>query len=437
MVFLKFSRFNFKFSHPFSHPLFTFIKFNFTMKIVFELRKEKIAQNGLIPIQLVLRHDGKRIRKNTGFSVLESHWNGHRVKPNLKKEPNNNYEITNNELQLIEEKVNKLFLFLKGNDIPFSVEKFNEIFEKKEEPSDNKFDFFSCFEEYIEKGKLTKTPNTIKGQNTIKNYLEFFCKENGFSLSFDNIDDAFFEQLRDYSYETKKMKQNYFAKVIKVLKSFLNWATEKGYNTKRAFEKFKATEHDIDIVYLSFDELMKLYEKDFDNDRLSQVRDFYCMGCFTGLRFSDLSKLHLANISEDHIVLSIQKTKTQNHAIKLNKYAKAILEKYKGTIYEPLPIISSQKFNEYIKECCELAEITQPFTIHWFVGNKKKSLTQPKCKFITSHTARKTFITNSLLLGMEPKAIKKIANIKKDAVLDKYMKVTEAFTDEQMNKAWG
>lgn len=101
------------------------------MKIVFELRKEKIAQNGLIPIQLVLRHDGKRIRKNTGFSVLESHWNGHRVKPNLKKEPNNNYEITNNELQLIEEKVNKLFLFLKGNDIPFSVEKFNEIFEKK------------------------------------------------------------------------------------------------------------------------------------------------------------------------------------------------------------------------------------------------------------------------------------------------------------------
>ena len=407
------------------------------MKIVFELRKEKIAQNGLIPIQLVLRHDGKRIRKNTGFSVLEIHWNGHRVKPNLKKESNNNYEIINNELQLIEEKVNKLFLFLKGNDIPFSVEKFNEIFEKKAEPEEDKFDFFSCFEEYIDKGKLTKTPNTIKGQTTIKNYLEFFCKENTITLSFDKINDDFFEQLRDYSYQIKMMKQNYFAKVIKVLKSFLNWATEKGYNTNREFEKFRAVEHDIDIVYLSFDELMKLYEKDFNNDRLSQVRDFYCMGCFTGLRFSDLSKLHLANISEDHIVLSIQKTKTQNHAIKLNKYAKAILEKYKGTIYEPLPIISSQKFNEYIKECCELAEITQPFTIHWFVGNKKKSLTQPKCKLITSHTARKTFITNSLLLGMEPKAIKKIANIKKDAVLDKYMKVTEAFTDEQMDKAWG
>lgn len=407
------------------------------MKIAFELRKEKMNQNGLIPIQLVVRHNGKRIRKNTGHSVLEQHWSGHRVKPNLKKEKENNYQLINQDLQEIEEKVSKLFLYLKANGIPFSTEKFNELFENKEELSQNTFDFFKCFDDYIEKGKLTKTPNTIKGQTTIKNYLEHFCKEENISLSFDKITGDFFESLRDYSFETKKMKQNYFAKVIKVLKSFLNWATEKRYNTNREFEKFRAVEHDIDIVYLTFDELMKLYEKEFESDTLSHVRDFYCMGCFTGLRFSDLSKLHLSNISEDHIVLSIQKTKTQNHAIKLNKYAKAILEKYKGTIYEPLPVISSQKFNKYIKDCCEEAEIIQPFTIHWFVGNKKKTLTQPKCKFITSHTARKTFITNSLLLGMEPKAIKKIANIKKDAVLDKYMKVTEAFTDEQMDKAWG
>lgn len=304
------------------------------MKIIFELRKEKVNQNGLIPIQLIVRHEGKRIRKNTGFSVLEHQWTGHRIKPNLKKETDNNYQFVNQELQEIEDKVSRLFLFLKVNNIAFSKEKFNELFEKTEDIAQNTYDFFKCFSEYIDKGKLTKTPNTIKGQTTIKNYLEFFCKENSITPTFDKIDNDFFEVLRDYSFQTKKMKQNYFAKVIKVLKSFLNWALEKGYNTNRDFEKFKATEHDIDIIYLTFEELMKLYEKEFDTDRLSQVRDFYCMGCFTGLRFSDLAKLHLANISEDHIILSIQKTKTQNHAIKLNKYAKAILEKYKGTIYD-------------------------------------------------------------------------------------------------------
>ena len=407
------------------------------MKITFELRKEKVTQDGLIPIQIVVRAEGIRIRKNTGFSTKEVFWNGSRVKPGNKRE-DNNYQVINDELQKLEGRVSDIFLFLRINKLEFSKKLFLEKYESKEEITVSpELDFFKCFDDYIDKGKPMKTYNTIKGQVTVRNYIEIFAKEKGFKITFDIIDEGFFELLRDYSYQTKEIKQNYFCKIIKVLKSFLNWATDKGYNSTRDFEKFKASDHDIDIIYLSFEELMKLYNKDMKSDKLSQVRDFYCMGCFTGLRFSDLSKLHLANISDDHIVISIQKTKTQNHAIKLNKYAKEILNKYKGTIYEPLPVISSQKFNEYIKDCCELAEINQSFTTHWFVGNQKKSLTQPKHRFITSHTARKTFITNSLLLGMEPKAIKKIANIKKDAVLDKYMKVTEAFTDEQMDKAWG
>ena len=408
------------------------------IKYVFELRKDKVTQDGLMPIRILFRIGSSVIKRNTGLNCKPEDWQNNRVKANTKKEKYYGYDSINEKLSEIESKIQDISLFFRASKIKPTKELFLEKYDYEEKVViTTEYEIFKCFEEYIEKGKLTKTPNTIKGQITVKNYLELFCKEKNISLSFDEVNNDFFDSLRDYSYEVKKMKQNYFAKVIKVLKSFLNWAIEKGYNTNREFEKFKAAEHDIDIVFLTFEELMNLYNYQFESDRLSQARDFYCMGCFTGLRFSDLSKLHLANISEDHIVLSIQKTKTQNHAIKLNKYAKAILGKYKGTIYEPLPIISSQKFNEYIKECCELAEITQPFTIHWFVGNKKKSLTQPKCKFITSHTARKTFITNSLLLGMEPKAIKKIANIKKDTVLDKYMKVTEAFTDEQMDKAWG
>ncbi len=407
------------------------------MKIAFELRKEKITQDGLIPIQVVIRVDGIRIRKNTGYSTKEIFWNGSRVKAGIKRE-DNNYQLINDALQKIEGRVSDIFLFLRVNKLQFTKNIFLEKYDSKDEVAVTAdLDFLKCFDDYIEKGKLVKTYNTIKGQVTVRNYLKNFAEKQAFTTSFNIIDENYFDLLRDYSYKTREVKQNYFCKIIKVLKSFLNWATEKGYNTKRDFEKFKATDHDIDIIYLSFEELMTLYNKDMKSDKLSQVRDFYCMGCFTGLRFSDLSKLHLANISDDHIIISIQKTKTQNHAIKLNKYAKEILKKYKGTIYEPLPVISSQKFNEYIKDCCELAKINQPFTSHWFVGNQKKSLTQPKYKFITSHTARKTFITNSLLLGMEPKAIKKIANIKKDAVLDKYMKVTEAFTDEQMDKAWG
>jgi site-specific recombinase XerD len=406
------------------------------MKVSFELRKEKVSSSGLIPVQFVLRADSVRIRRNVGVSVQEKYWDGSRVKPNLKKEPSNNYHHINDELQKVEERINDIFFFFRANKLPFSKELFLSKFDSEVEVKAITIEFFECFREFIDGGKLTKTYNTVKAQTSVMNFLKQFETDCASKILFETVNDVFFEELSRYAIKERKIKNNYFAKIVAVMKSMLRWSIKKGYNENRKFEDFRASEHDVDIVYLTFEELMCLYNHHFENNRLAHVRDFYCMGCFTGLRFSDLSKLHLANISDEHIVISIQKTKTQNHAIKLNRYAKAILEKYKNTVYEPLPTISSQKFNDYIKECCELAGIIQQFTAHWFVGVEKKSITQPKYKFITSHTARKTFITNSLLLGMEPKAIKKIANIKRDAVLDKYMKVTEAFTDSQMDNAW-
>ena len=404
------------------------------MKVIFELRKEKATANGLIPIQFIVRAEGVRIRKNVGFNTKEIYWTGSRVKPNLKKEEDNNYQFINDELQKIESKVNDIFFFFRANKLGFSKQKFLEQFEAKKDEINSNFDFFDCFEEYLTSGSLIKSYNTIKAQRTIKNYLKTFEEETGFVITFDKLNDLFYEELMKYSFFEKEIKNNYFAKIIAVLKSFVRWSIDKNYTTNRDFEKFKGIEHDVDIIYLTYDELIKLYNHDFENSRLNHVKDFYCMGCFTGLRFSDLSQLHRANITETHINISIQKTKTQNHIISLNKFSKEILDKYRGTIYEPLPKISQQKFNDYIKDCCEIIELDKPTTITWFIGTKKVQNTVSKHQLITSHTARKTFITNSLLLGMEPKAIKKIANIKKDAVLDKYMKITEEYTNQQMDK---
>ena len=404
------------------------------MKVNFELRKEKITSNGLIPIQFIVRAEGIRIRKNVGVSTKEIYWTGSRVKPNLKKEEDNNYQFINDELQKIESKISDIFFFFRANKIPFSKETFLEHYESEGKRTISEIEFFECFEEYLTLGTLSKAYNTIKAQTTAKGYLESFQNETGFKISFNNIDDHFFEELMKYSFFNKKIKNNYFSKIVAILKSFLNWSTEKGYNKNREYEKFKSKSHDVDIIYLTFDELLRLHNHDFGNSRLNHAKDFYCLGCFTGLRFSDLSQLKSANITENHISLSIQKTQTQNHIIKLNNFSKEILDKYKGTIYEPLPNISIQKFNDYIKECCEIVEINQPVTITSYVGTKKLQNTFPKYQLITSHTARKTFITNSLLLGMEPKAIKQIANIKKDEVLNKYMKITEEYTDMQMDK---
>ena len=61
---------------------------------------------------------------------------------------------------------------------------------------------------------------------------------------------------------------------------------------------------------------------------------------------------------------------------------------------------------------------------------------EPKWKLITNHTARKTFITNSVVPGMNTKTIKDITGHKKDSVFNKYVKISEEFKKLEMNRTW-
>ena len=63
--------------------------------------------------------------------------------------------------------------------------------------------------------------------------------------------------------------------------------------------------------------------------------------------------------------------------------------------------------------------------------------TVPKHKLISSHTARKTFITSSLVLGMSEVAVKKISNHKKDEHFRKYVNVAQSYINDEMDKGWG
>lgn len=131
------------------------------MKVNFELRKEKTTSNGLIPIQFIVRAEGIRIRKNVGVSTKEIYWTGSRVKPNLKKEEDNNYQFINDELQKIESKISDIFFFFRANKIPFSKETFLEHYESEGKRTISEIDFFECFEEYLTLGTLSKAYNTI------------------------------------------------------------------------------------------------------------------------------------------------------------------------------------------------------------------------------------------------------------------------------------
>ena len=78
------------------------------------------------------------------------------------------------------------------------------------------------------------------------------------------------------------------------------------------------------------------------------------------------------------------------------QHALPILKKYNYN----LPAISNQKFNEYLKDIGEIAELNQPVRIIRFSGVKEVQIRQPKYEFMSSHMARRTFVTIMLEKGV-------------------------------------
>ena len=409
------------------------------MQVSFHLRKDKISKAGLAPIRMVIATNGFKIFKAVrGVRCSESNWDKRkeRVKPPKKKEEYNNYIEYNKIIDELEANLKKLNRYILLNNITPTKEYILEKYDSGLEKVDITHSFFPCFEEFIETCKPIKVPRTIKSYVTTRNFLRDFESTTSYKLTFESIDNNFFEKIQNYTFLIRKNKNSYLAFIVKVLNTFMRWAYDKDYHENFKFKKFKVRIDEIEIIYLTMDELMNLYNFEFESKRLNQVRDVYCFNCFTGLRISDTSALKPSNILEDEITLTIQKTRTANTRIPLNQFSKAILLKYKNTIHEPLPIISQQKFNKYIKECCELAEINTPITITRYIGQKRVDKTVPKYQLITSHTARKTFVTNSLVLGMKEIVVRNITGHKKEESFRRYVKIAEDLKRSEMDNTW-
>ena len=160
--------------------------------------------------------------------------------------------------------------------------------------------------------------------------------------------------------------------------------------------KFKSINFKSDTVYLNTDEIRELQTLDLTRDpRYDRVRDMFVIGCYTGLRFSDLTKITPQHIENGMIELSRSKTGKAVFIPMANDVVN-ILAKYNNT----LPKISNQKYNEYLYEVCKKSELLQKeITVNEIKGGKKFTITKPKHDFVCSHTARRSFATNEYKAG--------------------------------------
>jgi len=383
-------------------------------------------------VYLFLRFNSYKLKYSTGQKIHPKFWNEEKQRA---KETKNfpGYEGFNSLLKNMGEIAEAHYRTLLNNGEEPTPEKIreylNEKFYKNAITTSGKITFFDFIEKLIQTSNKSKA--TIKQYKLTYSNLYEYATCSSQKIDFDSIDVSFYDDFMRFLLN-KNYSTNTLGARIKNLKVFMNEAVESGLTNNIQFrnKRFKKPQEKSESIYLTIDEVNHIYNLDLSNiERLDKVRDLFIIGCYTGLRFSDLIQLRDENLIDNKTKLKVKTQKTGEFVvIPLHRYIKQILEKYNGI---PPRLISNQKMNEYLKELGQLAAINDEVMISTTRGGNKHCETFYKYQLITVHTARRSFATNAYLNDIPTISIMKITGHNTEKAFLTYIKISQ---EENANK---
>lgn len=278
--------------------------------------------------------------------------------------------------------------------------------------------FNNRFKEFIKYNTQVNSILTVKKFETLQTRLEEFEEEKRYKISFESIDLVFYDKFHHFLLSLKNAKieggvgilNDTVAKYFSSMKSFMQWALDRGYHKNTIFQhkQFAAKKRaKNEIVTLTEDELNKLYKYDLaNNPKLERVRDVFCFATFTGQRWSDIECFKKDDIKEDAWEFMSFKTKKMI-TVPFKGFISPALDILVKYNYQ-LPLISQQRFNDYIKDVGKLIKINESVEIKRFSGKELIVIKKPKYDFMASHMARRTCITILLQKGVPPTTVMKL-----------------------------
>ncbi|WP_051201374.1 phage integrase SAM-like domain-containing protein [Christiangramia portivictoriae] len=251
-------------------------------------------------------------------------------------------------------------------------------------------------------GEVGSSKATITKYNTIKTKIENFEKHTRKKYRLTDVNLKFRNAFLKYLLEKDKLARNTAGRYLKFLKTICLDAQRYGYQVSPELPLVKGFKVEVEKIYLTFDEIEKISNTEFEEEHYKAARDWLVIGCFIGQRVSDLLKLTNENIvkykGRNFIELVQQKTKTKV-TILIHPKVEEILKKYKWDFppkYSKNFDSSKAKFNLYIKHVAfeaGLEEKIEGAKIHE-KKNRKESGVFPKWQLVTSHICRRSFATN-------------------------------------------
>lgn len=396
---------------------------------MFYLRNPKSKKETPIVIQYYLS-SGSYFRYSTGYKIHPEDWdNGMPIK--ARGEKGKNLKYIESRLINISDRVNRAIQDADINGVLLTSDFIQGYLQAKEKLTR----VTEAFDMFIETRTKTKsiTNNTKIKYKQVKKLVEKYEKHSGSVLTFDKVTADFKQKFLEYSYNELGHVDNTVGRNIGHIRTIISWAKDQGIHHNEGYKALKRFTVEADRVTLTLDEVMILYNEKFKESRHTKARDIFLIGVFSGQRFSDYSVFDRSDLQEGFIIKRAQKTnETSIIPVDNNPYLKALLDKYDWNI----PSISNQKLNEYIKEACEIAKINTSFKFHTSQGVEKTPVVKEKWELVSTHTARRTFITLALERGMTYKQVMKQTGIKKVETLLKYDHASKASIGEAIKKVF-
>ena len=276
---------------------------------------------------------------------------------------------------------------------------------------------------------------TTKHYITTKNVLLKYQKTLPKPLSFEDINMDFYNDFlrwcKNVPYKkTKKGELLYYAlntigSHFKEVKVFMNYANDKGWTTSKGYmhKNFKVLEETSESISLDIHKIYKIYDLDLSNNkRLDQVRDLFCIDCWTGLRYGDLHQVSPDKFIDNDKKIKLRTYKgNRNIVIPLHQMIMDIVAKYDGKLP---PVPTDYEINRCLKIIGRLAGITEKFSKTTTRRGKRVSKSYFEWELITVHTARRSFATNMVLAGLPRDVVMGLTDHSTEKSFNKYIKMS-------------
>ena len=380
----------------------------------------------------------KRTLISTGFKINPQHWD---EKRRWIKKACPEYDEITTSLNIMISKIGEILVYAKNNSIDPTTEFVMMELEKNKEyeQKNSRINLFAVLDKYIEEKTPFVSKDQVKDYKTLRKHLTAFKKHSSQPINFRNINLKFYNEFMDYLYnkavkpdKTIGLVTNSAGKIIRLLKGFINYQIAKETIPFIDLKHFKVVEEETDAIYLTEKELKLLYELDLsDNEELDNVRDIFLIGCYTGLRYSDLSSLKEENFDINNENINIKQRKVHKAVtIPMIDYVPEILKKYNYM----LPNVSSYKFNVLVKELGKKIRLTQKVEVVRKKGSSRISTVYKKYELISSHTCRRSFCTNMHLAKFPTEELMKISGHKSQSAFLRYIKIDNVQAAEHLKE---